>query len=96
MDIMAIRSNFKSLRAQLEAKEGRRISYKEIVDYINSVAEKRGIETISEPTLIRFANDKVSSVSYNLLEGLSLYFNEHGFEVKPGDFLLYNPEYAAA
>lgn len=83
---MAIRSNFKVLRARLEAIVGRRISYKEISHKAD----------IPEATLIRFANDKVDSVSYRTLENLSLYFSENGLGCEPGDLLIQAQNESAA
>lgn len=88
MQAMAIRSNFKALRAQLEAKEGRRIPYREIVEAINEKA-RTSEEKMSEPTLIRFANDKVEAVSYRTLESLLNYFTTKGLKCEPGDLLVH-------
>lgn len=93
MSIMAIRSNFKSLRAKLEAKEGRRISYEEVIKEINQQDPNK---VISGPTLVRFANNKVGSVSYVTLEVLCLYFRQRGIECDPGDLLVLELDELAA
>lgn len=95
MEVMAIRSNFKTLRATLEAKEGRRFSYREIVDAINEKAQTED-EKMSEPTLIRFANNKVESVSYKTLESLLNYFITKGIKCEPGDLLILDSDGHAA
>lgn len=95
LNVMAIRSNFKSLRARLEEQEGRRVSYKEIVGEINEKAQTKG-EKMSEPTLIRFANNKVNSVSYSTLESLVNYFSTKGIKCEPGDLLILDSDGHAA
>lgn len=92
---MAIRSNFKSLRAQLEVQEGRRIPYKEIVGEINKKARTEA-EKMSEPTLMRFANNKVKAVSYSTLESLVHYFSTKGIKCEPGDLLILDSDGHAA
>lgn len=83
---MAIRSNFKVLRAKVEALEGRRIPYDEIAAEAN----------VSEPTLIRFANDKVTAVSYKTIENLCLYFRRKGLsDCDPGDLFVLKSKAAA-
>jgi len=74
---MAIRSNFKVLRAQLEARLGRRLTYKEISKQAQ----------IPEATLIRFANDGVSSVSYKTLDRLLSFFRAAGLDCEVGDLI---------
>lgn len=95
MELMAIRSNFKTLRARLEAQEGRRIPYKEIVGEINKKARTKG-ERMSEPTLVRFANNKVEGVSYKTLESLVNYFTTKGIKCDPGDLLILDSDGYAA
>ncbi len=86
MSQMAIRSNFKVLRAQLEARLGRRISYKEISEQAQ----------IPEATLIRFANNDVSSVSYKTLDKLYGYFRAGGLDCEVGDLIVSVPDESVA
>lgn len=78
MIVVAIRSGYKALRAKLETKKNRRFTYREV----------SALVSIPEPTLIRFANNKVQSVRYDTLEKLLKFFRGQGIVCDMNDLLI--------
>jgi len=82
MDIMAIRSNFNTLRARLETLRGEKFPYRKVAQ----------LADVSQATLVRFATNRVSSVRYDTLEKLVDFFQQRGIECEPGDLLVRVPD----
>lgn len=79
---MAIRSNFNTLRAQLETLRSEKYPYRKVAE----------LADVPEATLIRFATNKVSSVRFDTLEKLVKFFEQRGIKCEPGDLLIRIPD----